>query len=376
MSKRDYYEVLGVQKGASAAEIKKAYRRKAMKLHPDRNQGDASAAEKFKEVQEAYAILSNDQKKQAYDQYGHAGVDPNMGGGGHGGFDFGNVGDVFGDIFGDIFGGGGGGGGRRGPQRGADLGYELVLDLEEAAAGVTKEITLTIDSICETCNGSGAKKGSKPVRCSTCNGTGQVRMQHGFMAIQQTCRDCGGAGEVIKDPCGDCRGRGRVPKKTTLSVKVPAGVDTGDRIRLQGKGEAGEKGAPSGDLYVQMKVREHKIFERDGKDLFCEVPISFITAALGGEVQVPTLTGEVKLSIPKETQTNKSFRLRGKGVVGIRSSMPGDLICRVVVETPVNLSDEQLSHLKQFNEMLESDGKNHRPKSNSWFDTVKDFFNK
>ncbi len=378
MAKQDYYELLGVSRSASGPEIKKAYRKLAMKHHPDRNQGDEASAEKFKEIQEAYAILSDQQKKQAYDQFGHAGVDPSMQGGpgGPGGFGF-DVGDVFGDIFGDIFGGGGGGGGRGGQaraQRGSDLAYELTLTLEEAVAGVTKEIQVGRLGHCGQCDGSGAKKGSGSTTCGTCGGAGQVRVQHGFIAVQQTCRDCGGQGQVIKNPCSNCRGQGRVQERKTLSVKVPAGVDNGDRIRLTGEGEAGMTGAAAGDLFVQMRVRDHAVFSRDGTDLHCDVPISFVAAALGGEVEVPTMSGGVKLSIPAETQTNKVFRLRGKGIKSLRGSNVGDLLCRVVVETPVKLTDDHKRRLQEFDQLLSESSANHRPRHHSWFDAVKDFF--
>ena len=376
MAKQDYYEQLGVSRSAEGSEIKKAYRKLAMKHHPDRNQGDEASAEKFKEIQEAYAVLSDQQKRQAYDQFGHAGVDPSMQGGpgGAGGFGF-DVGDVFGDIFGDIFGGGGGGGGGQSrSQRGSDLGYELTLTLEEAVAGVTKEIQVGRLGNCGHCDGTGAKKGSGATTCRTCGGAGQVRVQHGFIAVQQTCRDCGGQGQVIKDPCSPCRGQGRVQERKTLSVKVPAGVDNGDRIRLNGEGEAGVNGAAAGDLFVQMRVRDHAIFTRDGTDLHCDVPISFVTATLGGDVEVPTMSGGVKLTIPAESQTNKVFRLRGKGIKSLRGSNVGDLLCRVMVETPVKLSDDQKECLRQFDQLLSESNANHRPKHHSWFDAVKDFF--
>ncbi len=324
-TKRDYYEVLGVQKNASEAEIKKAYRRMAMKYHPDRNPGDETAGPKFKEVQEAYSVLSDKRKRTTYDQFGHAGVDQTMGAGaGAAGFGFEDIGDVFGDIFGDIFGGARGGRRQRPQQRGADLGYEMTLTLEDAVHGVTREIKVPTWVNCKMCDGSGAKKGSGPTTCKTCNGSGQVRMQHGFIAIQQTCSSCHGRGQVIKDPCMTCHGHGRVQERKTLSVKVPAGVDTGDRIRLAGEGEAGMYGAAAGDLYVQIRVKPHPIFQRHGNDLHAEVPISFVIAASGGEVEVPTLDGHVKLTIPPETQTGRAFRLRGKGVRALRSGAVGD----------------------------------------------------
>ncbi|HCA22550.1 MAG TPA: molecular chaperone DnaJ [Pseudomonas sp.] len=372
MSKRDYYEVLGVEKGASEAELKKAYRRLAMKFHPDRNPDDEKAEEKFKEATEAYEVLTDANKRAAYDQYGHAGVDPNMGAGG-GGFGGGNFSDIFGDVFGDIF-GGGGRGGRSSVQRGSDLRYTLELDLEEAVRGTSVTIRVPTLVGCETCDGTGAKKGTTPATCTTCGGHGQVRMQQGFFSVQQTCPRCHGTGKMITDPCNDCHGEGRVEKQKNLSVKVPAGVDTGDRIRLAGEGEAGVNGGPAGDLYVVVSVREHKIFQRDGKNLYCEVPISFVDAALGGELEVPTLDGRVKLKIPEGAQTGKLFRLRGKGVTPVRGGSPGDLLCRVVVETPVNLTKRQRELLEELRQTLEEEGSSQSPRAKSWFDGVKNFF--
>jgi molecular chaperone DnaJ len=376
MSKRDYYEVLGVDKSTDPKEIKKAYRRVAMKYHPDRNPDDPRADEKFKEATEAYDVLMDNEKRGAYDRYGHAGVDPGMGGGGGFGGGGGNFSDIFGDVFGDIFGGGGGGGGRghAGPQRGSDLRYTLDISLEDAVKGTTVEIRVPSLSTCDTCGGSGAKKGSKPVNCGTCGGAGQVRMQQGMFQVQQTCPSCRGRGKTISDPCGSCHGQGRVEKTRTLSVKVPPGVDTGDRIRLSGEGEAGPEGGPSGDLFVQMSVKQHHIFERDGKHLYCEVPITFVDAALGGELEVPTLDGRVKLKIPSGTQTGKLFRMRGKGVKPVRGSSVGDLLCRAVVETPVNLSKAQKELLRQFQESTGEGGKSHSPRQHSWFEGVKSFF--
>ena len=371
MAKRDYYEVLGVEKGASDADIKKAFRRVAMKHHPDRNPDSKDAEEKFKEAQEAYEILGDQEKKSAYDRFGHAGVDGNAGAGGFGGGGAG-FSDVFGDVFGDIF-GGGGGRGRSGPARGSDLRYDLQLDLEDAVKGKTVQIDVPTMVHCDTCDGSGARKGSSPVTCGTCGGTGQVRMSQGFFSVQQTCPQCRGRGQIISDPCGDCHGQGVREERKTLSVKIPAGVDTGDRIRLAGKGEAGPQGGPAGDLYVQMHVREHAIFVRDDANLHCEVPISFAQAALGGELEVPTLSGKVKLKVPAETQSGKLFRLRGKGVAPVRGGATGDLLCRVVLETPVNLSAEQRGLLEQFNESLAGKSK-HSPRTTSWFDGVKKFF--
>ncbi|MEZ5504096.1 MAG: molecular chaperone DnaJ [Halioglobus sp.] len=367
--KRDYYEILGVSKGADEKDIKKAYRREAMKHHPDRNPDDPAAEAKFKEATEAYDVLMDSRKRAAYDQYGHAGVDPGMGGGG---FSGGNFSDIFGDVFGDIF--GGGGRSRGGPQRGSDLRYTLDISLEDAVKGTTVEIRVPSLSTCDTCDGSGAKKGSSPTTCGTCGGVGQVRMQQGFFQVQQTCPSCRGRGKTITDPCGTCRGQGRVEKTKKLSVKVPPGVDTGDRIRLSGEGEAGPEGGPPGDLFVQMSVRQHPIFERDGKNLYCEVPIPFVDAALGGDLDVPTLDGRVKLKIPPETQTGKLFRLRGKGVKPVRGGSVGDLLCRVVVETPVKLNKEQKALLEELRSSLGEGGKTQSPRQTSWFEGVKNFF--
>jgi molecular chaperone DnaJ len=375
MSKRDFYEVLGVSKNASEADIKKAYRRLAMKYHPDRNTGDkAVEAEKnFKEVKAAYEILSDAQKRAAYDQFGHAGVDPSMGAGGPGGFGGGaSFSDIFGDVFGDIFGGGRGGGSR--VQRGADLRYNLQLSLEDAVAGTEVKIRVPTLVKCSSCGGSGAKKGTSPKTCDTCGGHGQVRMQQGFFSVQQTCPRCHGKGTVITDPCPSCHGQGRVQEHKTLSVKVPPGVDTGDRIRLAGEGEAGEHGGPPGDLYVQVAVKPHEIFSREDSHLFCEVPISFTTAALGGELEVPTLDGKVMLKIPAGTQTGRMFRVRGKGVKPVRGGPMGDLMCRVLVETPVKLTTEQEDLLRKLDESMRRGGGKHSPQSTGWVDGVKKFF--
>lgn len=374
-AKKDYYELLGVSRNASEQEIKRAYRKMAMKYHPDKNQGDKAAEEKFKEVAGAYEVLSDSQKRSAYDQFGHAGVDQNaMGGGGFGGGAGGAGG--FGDIFDDLFGGGGGGrgrGGRRQPQRGSDLAYNLEVTLEEAVHGVDKKIKIQTHVHCSTCSGSGAKPGSKKSTCSTCNGQGAVRMQQGFFAVEQTCPTCHGEGESISDPCTGCFGSGVKREPKTLSVKIPAGVDTGDRIRLAGEGEAGEKGAPSGDLYVQVVVKQHEIFVRDGNNLHVDVPISFVQATLGGEVQVPTIDGRVKLKIPAETQSGKTFRLRGKGVKPLRGGITGDILCSVNVETPINLTKEQKKILEDFDGLIQK-GKNHSPRAKRWYDGMKKFF--
>ncbi|GAB1257438.1 molecular chaperone DnaJ [Aurantivibrio plasticivorans] len=372
MAKRDYYEILGVEKGVSDQDLKKAYRRIAMKCHPDRNPDDKEAEEKFKEASEAYEILSDKEKRAAYDQFGHSGVEGMGGMGGAGGAGgFGNFSDIFGDVFGDIF-GGGGRGGHGGPSRGSDLRYTLELSLEDAVKGTSVKIRVPTLVGCETCDGTGAKSGTKPSQCTTCGGIGQVRMQQGFFSVQQTCPSCRGKGSIITDPCGDCHGQGRVEETKTLSVKVPAGVDTGDRIRLAGEGEAGMDGGPPGDLYVQMSVKEHEIFQRDGKNLYCEVPIGFVDAALGGELEVPTLDGRVKLKVPAETQTGKLFRLRGKGVTPIRGGAAGDLLCRVVVETPVKLNGKQKDLLKEFQASMSGD--TNSPRQESWFEGMKNFF--
>ena len=368
MDKRDYYDVLGVDRGASEGDLKKAYRRLAMKFHPDRNSDDPQAEEKFKEATEAYEILTDQEKREAYDRFGHAGVDPNQGGGFGG---QGNFGDIFGDVFGDIF--GGGRGSRSGPARGSDLRYNLRLSLEQAVSGDTMEIRIPVLATCTDCNGTGAKVGTSASTCPDCNGSGQIRVSQGFFSLQQTCPRCGGRGKVITDPCLTCGGAGRVERQKTLSVKIPAGVDNGDRIRLSGEGEAGPNGGPAGDLYVQIEVSEHPIFVREGRHLYCEVPISFADAALGGDLEVPTLDGRVNLKIPAETQTGKVFRLRGKGVTQVRSAGVGDLLCKVLVETPIKLTDAQKRLFEELKVTL-GDSDKHSPKGKTWFDGVKDFF--
>ncbi|MBS3804553.1 MAG: molecular chaperone DnaJ [Oleiphilaceae bacterium] len=371
MAKRDYYEILGVARDADEKEIKRAYRKLAMKYHPDRNSDDVDAENKFKEASEAYEILTDAGKRGAYDQFGHAGVDGQAGGGGGFGGGGGSFSDIFGDVFGDIF----GGGGRGRSTRGADLRYTLELDLEQAVKGTSVKIDVPGQVECNACDGSGAEEGSRPESCGTCNGMGQVRMQQGFFTVQQACPTCRGAGQIIKNPCKVCRGAGRVVEQKTLSVKVPPGVDTGDRIRLSGEGEMGVDGGPPGDLYVQIAVREHSIFTRDGRNLYCEVPISVGDAALGGELEVPTLDGRVKLKIPPETQTGKLFRLRNKGVAPVRGGAAGDLLCRVVVETPVRLTKHQKELLAEFQASLDgSKNTNHGPRKSSWFEGVKSFF--
>ncbi len=370
MAKRDYYEVLGVHKGATEEEIKKAFRKLAMKYHPDRNPGDKSVEEKFKEVKEAYDVLSDPNKRAAYDHYGHAGVDPSMAGVGAAGAGFRDFADAFSDIFGDIF--GVGRGGRSQVYRGADLRYNLEITLEEAARGTETKIRIPVMVECEVCHGSGAKPGTQPITCPTCGGYGQVRMQQGFFSIQQTCPRCHGSGRIIAEPCTHCHGEGRVKKHKTLSVRIPAGVDEGDRIRLTGEGEAGINGGPPGDLYVMVHIKPHPVFKRDHDDLHCEMPISFTTAALGGEITIPTLDGQAVIKIPPETQTGKTFRLRGKGIKGVRSREPGDLLCHVVVETPVNLTERQKALLREF-EACCQEGKHH-PRAKSFMDKVKEFF--
>lgn len=368
-TKRDYYEILQVSQNASDDEIKKAYKRLAMKYHPDRNPDDEESEARFKEIKEAYEVLSDPQKRQAYDQMGHEGVAGQGGFGGQGfggGFDFG---DIFEDMFGDMF-----GGGRQRSRAGSDLQYELNLTLEEAIQGKTVDIQIPTFENCEDCQGSGAKKGTKPETCSKCQGQGQLYIQQGFLAVQQTCPNCRGMGQIIKDPCGTCRGEGRRRVEETVAVKIPPGVDTGNRIRISGKGEAGANGGPAGDLYVLVNVKPHKIFERERNDLKCEIPISFTVAALGGEIEVPTLDGKAKLTIPSETQTGKQLRLRGYGVKSVNTHKPGDLICRVLVETPVNLTDKQKELLQQLDESMHNDDINHCPKNNSWWDVAKKFF--
>jgi len=371
-AKKDYYEVLGVNRDASEEEIKKAFKKLAMKFHPDRNPDNPKAEESFKEAKEAYEILSDEQKRAAYDQYGHAGVDQSMGGGGFGGFNSGNFSDAFGDIFGDIF--GGARNQRSNVYRGADLRYNLEISLEDAARGTETKIRIPVQTSCETCHGSGARPGTSPVTCTTCNGHGQVRMQQGFFSVQQTCPKCHGTGKMVKEPCPTCHGGGRVKQNKTLNVKIPAGVDEGDRIRLSGEGEAGVNGGPTGDLYVVVHLKEHAIFQRDGANLHCEMPISFSTAALGGEIEVPTLDGAAKMKIPAETQTGGVFRLRGKGIKPLRASEHGDLMVHVVVETPVRLTEKQKDLLREFESSTQADAGKHSPKNKSWVDKARDFF--
>jgi molecular chaperone DnaJ len=386
MAKRDYYDVLGVAKNASEEEIKKAYRKLAMKHHPDRNQGEASekgakaAEEKFKEAKEAYEMLSDPQKRAAYDRFGHAGVDPNAAGGfggfgrGGGAEGFGGFADAFGDIFGDIFGAAGARGGRNAVYRGADLRYSMEITLEQAANGFATEIRVPSWDTCETCEGSGAKPGTKAKTCDTCGGAGTVRMTQGFFSIQQTCPTCHGSGKVIPDPCASCGGAGRVKKNKVLEVSIPAGIDEGQRIRLTGKGEPGMNGGPPGDLYVEIHIKPHEVFQRDGDDLHCEVPIGFPEAALGAEIEVPTLGGKANITVPDGTQSGKTFRLRGKGVKGVRSSYPGDLYCHIVVETPVRLTDKQKKMMRDLATSLKEGGQKHSPQTKGFMDKMKGFF--
>jgi molecular chaperone DnaJ len=371
--KRDYYDSLGVNRDASDEDIKKAYRKLAMKHHPDRNPDSKDAEEKFKEIKEAYEILSEPEKRRAYDAYGHAGVNPQMGGG-PGQEGFGGFAEAFGDIFGEIFGGQRGGRGGNQVYRGADLRYNMEITLEQAARGTETKIRIPTLDECGTCHGSGAKPGTKPKVCDTCGGQGQVRLQQGFFSIQQTCPKCHGTGKTISDPCGTCHGAGRTKGHKTLSVKIPAGVDDGDRVRLSGEGESGVNGGPPGDLYVVVQLKAHSVFQREGADLHCEMPISFTVAALGGEIKIPTLEGEAQIKIPPETQSGQVFRLRGKGIRPVRQTSAGDLMCHVVVETPVRLTDRQKELLRELEEINKKDGDKHNPRAKSFMDKVKDFF--
>jgi molecular chaperone DnaJ len=378
MAKKDYYDTLGVPKNASDEEIKKAYRKLAMKHHPDRNQGDGAktAEDKFKEAKEAYEMLSDNQKRAAYDQYGHAGVDPNQRGAA-GGEGFGGFAEAFGDIFGGVFGeqqrSRAQGGGRQ-VFRGGDLSYAMEVTLEEAASGKEAQIRVPSWDDCGICKGNGAKPGTKVATCTTCHGHGQVQMRQGFFSVQQTCPQCKGTGKLIPDPCVTCHGVGKTKNNKTLEVKIPTGIDGGMRIRSTGNGEPGTNGGPPGDLYIEIRVKKHEIFERDGDDLHCAVPISFTTAALGGEIEVPTLAGKAAIDIPEGTQAAKQFRLRGKGIKGVRSSYPGDLYCHITVETPVKLTEHQRKLLKEFDESLKKGGAKHSPSEDSWTDKLKNFF--
>ncbi len=375
MSKRDYYAVLGVERGAGEEDIKKAYRRLAMKHHPDRNPDDKASEEKFKECKEAYEVLTDARKRAAYDQFGHAGVDPAMRGGGPGPEGFGGFADAFGDIFGEIFGQQRGrAGGGNGVYRGADLRYNLELSLEDAARGTEAKIRIPTLEECATCHGSGAKPGTQPRQCPTCHGRGEVRVSQGFFSLQQTCPQCHGRGKVVSDPCKSCDGAGRLRKQKTLSVKIPAGVDQDDRIRLAGEGEAGVNGGPPGDLYVVVSLKPHPVFQRDGADLHCELPISFATAALGGEIEIPTLDGHAKVKVSPETQTGQVFRLRNKGIRPVRGSVTGDLYCHVSIETPVKLTARQKEILREFEAITQEDPEAHSPRAKNFFDKVKEFF--
>ena len=368
MAKRDYYEVLGINRDASEEEIKKAYRKHAMKWHPDRNPDNPKAEEHFKECKEAYEVLADANKRAAYDQFGHAGVDPHAAGHGPGpGF-----GDIFSDIFSDIF--GGGRAGRSTVFRGADLRYNMELTLEQVAHGFETKIRIPAAAVCDSCKGSGARPGTQPSTCPSCRGAGQVRVSQGPFSIAQTCPRCHGSGSIIPNPCGTCSGTGRVKLQKTLAVKIPAGVDEGDRVRLSGEGEPGVNGGPPGDLYVQVHLKPHPVFQRDHDDLHCEMPISITTAALGGDISIPTLDGSAKIRVPAETQSGKTFRLKGKGIRGVRSQFPGDLFCHVVVETPVSLTERQRQLLREFEAISSEDSARHNPRAKGWFDKVKEFF--
>lgn len=373
MAKRDYYEVLGVNRGASADELKKAYRTKAKELHPDRNQDNPQAEAQFKEVNEAYDCLKDDQKKAAYDRFGHAAFDGGMGGGrgpqGQG--DFASAfSDVFEDLFGDFM-GGRGGGGRSRAARGSDLRYNLRVSLEEAFRGVQKTISVPTAVNCTACNGTGAEGATEPQTCPTCSGMGKVRAQQGFFTVERTCPTCNGAGQIVKNPCKVCRGAGRVEKERQLSVNIPAGVETGTRIRLGGEGEAGLRGGPSGDLYIFIEVKEHALFQRESVNLYCRIPVSMTNAALGGEVEVPTIDGGRSLvKVPAGSQTGKQMRLRGKGMPALRGNGVGDMVIEFAVETPINLSARQRELLREF----ESLGVNNNPEGSSFFSKVKNFW--
>jgi molecular chaperone DnaJ len=367
MAKRDYYEVLGVNRDASEEDIKKAYRKLAMQHHPDRNPDNPKAEDKFKEAKEAYEVLCDADKRAAYDRFGHRGVEAGVGMGAEAG----GFADAFGDIFSEIF---GGGRQRSNVYRGADLRYNLEITLEDAARGTETKIRIPTLEACETCHGSGAKAGTEPVSCPTCHGQGQVRIQQGFFSLQQTCPRCGGSGKFIREPCQTCGGAGRVKRQKTLSVKIPAGVDEGDRIRLSGEGEAGVNGGPPGDLYVVIRLKAHAVFQREANDLHCEMPISFTAAALGGEIEIPTLDGSAKIKIPPETQSGRVFRLRGKGIKGVRSHAHGDLLCHVVVETPVNLTARQRELLLELEAINQEESGRHDPRAKSWMERVREFF--
>ena len=377
MAKRDYYEVLDVSRTATEVEIKKSFRKLAMKYHPDRNPDDKEAEEKFKEINEAYAVLSDEKKRASYDQFGHAGMGGNGGFGGAEGFSggFGGFADAFGDIFGDIF-GQRSRGSANSAYRGNDLSYAVELTLEEAAQGKEMKIRVPSWNTCETCHGSGAKPGTTPKECPTCHGNGTVRMSQGFFSVQQTCPQCHGNGKIVSDPCPDCHGKGRNKTTKTLEIKIPAGIDDNMRIRSTGNGEPGINGGPAGDLYIEVRVKPHPIFERDADDLHCKIPVSITTATLGGEIEVPTLGGSARIDIPEGTQSGKVFRLKGKGIKGINNSYPGDLYCHIEIEVPVRLNETQRDLLRQFEESIKAGGDKHSPQNKSWKDKVKDFFQK
>ena len=378
MAKRDYYEILGVSKGASADEIKKGYRTKAKELHPDRNADNPNAEAMFKEANEAYEVLKDAEKKAAYDRYGHAAFEGGMGGGRQGGgFGGGNgdfssaFSDVFDDLFGDFMGGQRGGGGRTRASRGSDLRYNLRVTLEEAFAGSQKTINVPTSVNCDTCTGTGADGGAEPATCPTCSGMGKVRAQQGFFTVERTCPTCSGIGQIIKNPCKACGGAGRTEKERSLSVNIPAGVETGTRIRLAGEGEAGMRGGPTGDLYIFIEVAEHEIFERDGQSLFCRVPVSMTSAALGGDIEVPTIDGgRSRVKIPGGSQSGRQMRLRGKGMPGLRGGGAGDMFIEMAVETPVNLTSRQKELLREFEKLSEDNN----PQSSSFFSSVKSFW--
>ncbi|MEA1677505.1 molecular chaperone DnaJ [Nitrospirillum sp. BR 11163] len=373
MAKQDYYELLGVAKTASADDLKKAYRKLAMQYHPDRNQGDKAAEQKFKEVSEAYEILKDEQKRAAYDRFGHAAFENGGGRAGAGGFDFGSgFADIFEEMFGDFMGGRRGGG--QGPGRGSDLRYNLEISLEDAFKGSSTTVRVPTSVACEVCNGSGAESGTQPVTCPTCNGAGKVRAQQGFFTIERTCPACAGAGRVIKDPCRNCGGHGRVRREKTLQVNIPAGVEDGTRIRLSGEGEAGARGAPPGDLYIFLAITPHALFIRDGANIQCRVPIPMTTAALGGTVEVPTIDGSrARVSIPPGTQSGHQFRLKGKGMSVLRSTQRGDMYVTALVETPVNLTKRQQELLREFEKAGEEKGGTH-PESEGFFAKVKELW--
>ncbi|MFV0358176.1 molecular chaperone DnaJ [Tropicimonas sp.] len=376
MAKRDYYEVLGVSRSATDEEIKKAFRRKAREFHPDSNSHNPNAEAQFKEANEAYDVLKDPDRKAAYDRYGHAAFEGGMGGGPRGGFhqqgDFASAfSDVFDDLFGDFMGGRGGGGARQRAARGSDLRYNLRVTLEEAFAGVQKTINVPTSVVCSACSGTGAEGGAEPVSCPTCSGMGKVRAQQGFFTVERTCPTCNGLGQIIKNPCAVCHGSGRVEKDRSLSVNIPPGVETGTRIRLAGEGDAGARGGPSGDLYIFIQVAEHDIFQRDAQNLFCHVPVSMTTAALGGDIEVPTIDGgRSRVKVPAGSQTGKQMRLRGKGMPALRGGGSGDMFIELVAETPVNLTSRQKELLREFDEL----GAENNPRSSNFFSKVKSFW--